>query len=73
VAHPHHPLGTAGQVREERVLAFELEQGPPVLAVVRLLDQTALAVDEQPPDSTMPAGPQASMAARSSVGGWISQ
>jgi hypothetical protein len=47
VAHPHHPLGAAGQVREERVLALELEQGPPVLPVVRLLDEATLAVDEQ--------------------------
>ena len=47
VAHPHHALGAAGQIREQRVVALELEQRAAVLAVVGLLDQPAEPVGEQ--------------------------
>ncbi len=46
VAHPDHALRAALEAREERIVAFDLEQRPPVLAVVGLLDQAAQPVDE---------------------------
>jgi hypothetical protein len=47
VAHPHHVLRTARQVRQQRVVALDLEQSPPVLAVVGRLHHTAQPVGEQ--------------------------